>query len=143
MPLHDYKCQGAGCEVAFESMTPVCPSCKGTDVKKLVSFRQSSPRFTEKLYPFYHQGIGEVVNSEDDLGRKCAQHGFYSKHEGANMTPRHERHLLAKRLHERPRETEEKVRWSGRGANLPMIEAYDPETGESGEPANYQQANES
>ena len=45
----------------------------------------SEPSFTQKIYPFYHQGIGEVVHSEKQMKSRCSELGFYSKHEGAIM----------------------------------------------------------
>ncbi len=149
MPLYDYRCQNQECGHVFEavnsqddrSAAQKCPECS-VEAYRIVSFRNSKPTFTEKLYPFYHQGIGRVVTSEADLNRQCAELGFYSKHDGAYMTPRHERRLLDKRLHEGPREVVEKVRWSGRGANLPVFETYDPETGDSGESESSSEASE-
>lgn len=137
MALYDFRCKNTDCGKIFEAFisqdernaVKKCPDCS-SESKKLVSYRQSKPTFTEQIYPFYHQGIGEVVHSESQLTKRCAELGFYSKHEGAYMTPKHERKILAKRVHEQPREVVEKVRWSGRGANLPEFETYD--TGEGG-----------
>lgn len=130
--IHDYKCQKDGWTFESTEETPKCPECGG-ESKRLVSFRNSRPTFTEKIYPFYHAGIGEVVRSESHLNRRCSELGLYSKHEGAYMTHKHERRILEKRLDHRPREVVEKVTWSGRGANLPVFETSDSETGGAGE----------
>ena len=52
MPLYEYRC--LGCESEFEllirgSATPVCPSCEGTDLERLLSmFAVSSEGSSER-----------------------------------------------------------------------------------------------
>lgn len=137
MPCYDFKCENSACGLVFEAFNPQdnrdtahkCPICTTTG-RKLVTFRQSGSTFTEKLYPFYHQGIGEVVTSEKQLNKRCEELGFYSKHDGAYMTPKHERKLLSKRESQKPREVVEKVRWSGKGKDLPVLETFNPDSEE-------------
>jgi|TARA_Y100000310_G_scaffold145087_1_gene144441 hypothetical protein len=131
--LHDFRCLEEGCETVFEAVysrqeesgLPRCKKCKSGRTKKIVAFRNSSPTFTEKIYPFYHVGIGEVVHSEKALNKRCSDLGFNSKHEGAIMTPKHERKILAKRVDRRPREVVEAVTWSGKGEGLPTFETHE------------------
>lgn len=134
MPMYDFECPNRKCKKIFEEFNPPekrdikrkCPKC-GTISKKIVSFRNKGPSFTERLYSnggFYHQGIGEVVNSERHLQARCKELGFSSKHEGAQMNHKQERMLLSKRTQANPREIREKVKWSGKGANLPTLDVY-------------------
>ncbi len=147
MALHDFRCQNQECRVVWEDVatlhdvdfTPSCPKC-GTEGKKTVSLRTRGPTFSEKLFPFYHQGLGEVVHSEKHMKERCETAGLYSKHEGGFMTPKHERRLMQKRLDNSPREVVEKATWSGKGAGLPEFETYDTETGEAGDPEVFQES---
>ena len=136
MPLYAFQCRNQECGHRFDAASTQegrndarkCPEC-ACDAVRTVAFRRTATTFTEKIYPFFHQGIGEVVHSESQLNKRCAELNFYSKHEGAYMTPKHERKILAQRVDQRPRHLVEKVRWSGKGANLPTFETFDTETG--------------
>lgn len=129
MPLYDYECQKEECKNVFEGFRPLaeievphnCPKCD-SPAKKLIGFRNTEPTFTDKLYPFYHTGLGEVVHSEKNLKQRCNELGFSSKHEGASMTAKQERWLMSKRSSARPMEIVKRPTWSGRGAHLPTFE---------------------
>lgn len=134
MPTYSYQCEKEGCAYEFDDVRPmsrckednVCPQCQSR-AKRTISLRSAEPNFSDKLYSgdgFYHQGIGEVVQSEAHLKRRCAELGFNSTHEGASMNRKQERMLMSKRVHNNPREIREKIKWSGKGANLPTLEFY-------------------
>ena len=129
MPLYDYECQKEECKNIFEEVNSMdkssepkdCPKC-GAQANRVILSRRHEPTFTEKLYPFYHTGLGEVVQSEKHLNQRCNELGFSSKHEGASMNAKQERWLMSKRSHARPMEIVKKPTWSGRGAYMPSFE---------------------
>lgn len=129
MPAYDYECRATDCGGTFEVVRPMaessepspCPTC-GHPAPRIITFGRTETTFTERLYPFYHDGIGEVVRSEKHLTERCKQLGFASRHEGAHLTKQQEQRMMRRRVHENPRPLREQVRWSGRGAHLPTFE---------------------
>ena len=123
--IHCSKCKRV-IEADKRDESPCPPEPKNKKIEW--SPHSRGPSFTERLYAnggFYHAGIGEVVHSEKHLKQRCAELGFNSKHEGASMTARQERQLMAKRVAARPREVVQKPTWSGKGASLPVFETYE------------------
>ena len=101
MPLYDYSCQ---CGKTFEDNAPIA-ECKepadcdcGQKAKRIITFRRKGPTFSERLYPFFHDGIGETVYSGKHIDKRCAELGFVSPHEKTEgMTVKQELALMASR----------------------------------------------
>jgi len=100
MPLYDYECE---CGKVLEAAAPMSESSKsidctcGQEAKRIITLRQAAPKFTDKLYPFHHDGLGEVVHSSKDIHDKCKANGFASPHEDCSMSSKQEKTLLASR----------------------------------------------
>jgi len=102
MPLYEYKCPN--CSEVFEEALPLsnykdpvnCPDCNVVSEKQ-IGIRRKEKTFTEKVFPFFHEGLGETVTSEKQMSRRCKELGFQSKHEGAYMTKKQEQYLYNQR----------------------------------------------
>lgn len=100
MPVYDFECpKGHEYEEALSikdyDKPTKCPHCKAKG-NKVIKARQSSPTFSDRLFPYYDKALNRVFQDKSQRAAFLKKKG-YCEDGGKNMTAKQERMVLSMR----------------------------------------------